>query len=100
MVREEEREDARRQSLDKIDEQIAALHAAWERFSAALDSSGKDAETDASIAAYEQQEVVFTTLMRSSYAKIEALLEQQSIDCVYKIVTWQGDYFVMPDVMP
>eukprot|EP01043_Picozoa_sp_COSAG02_P028932 COSAG02_NODE_1779_length_10950_cov_7.394526_1_plen_140_part_00 len=73
---EVERQDDRRQSLTRMDAQVTSLEAAWKAMS---DATGNidDAETDASIAAYESQEASFTALMRASYRKIETVLEQE-----------------------
>ena len=54
---EVERQDDRRQSLTRMDAQVASLEAAWKAMS---DATGNvdDAETDASIAAYESHRIV------------------------------------------
>ena len=73
---EAKRQADRKQSIDGIENQLCKLEAAVNKLEPAS-GSGKEAETDASIAAYEKQERVYTSLMKESYAKVEELLEQQ-----------------------
>ena len=73
---EAKRKEERKQSIDGIELQLCKLEAAVHKLEPAS-GSGKEAETDASIAAYEKQERVYTSLMKESYAKVEELLEQQ-----------------------
>ena len=73
---EKKRKAERRQSIDGIEIQLCKLEAAVHKLEPAS-GSGKEAETDASIAAYEKQERGYTSLMKESYAKVEELLEQQ-----------------------
>ena len=62
---EKKRKEERKQSIDGIELQLLKLEAAVHKLEPAS-GSGKEAETDASIAAYEKQERVYTSLMNES----------------------------------